>query len=513
MVAVIGIAWGTRMKRTLAASALLAVLLSVTCHAIAADPTGNKYALLVGVGEYDHPKFRTLKFAEADVSELGATLKAGGFQVTQLTGSDGAKNANLKPTKANVIRELDKALNACTKHDMVLIALSGHGVQPNGSKENFFCPADARVQDLQTLIGMADLYERLDRSAAEVKLILADCCRDDPAEGKGITKVPLPPEGVGVLLSCSPGETAYEHASMKHGVFYYFVLDALKNRKAMNDDGKITFGLLAEYVQRRVSRVIPKLIGDGAKQSPNLVVNISGESPILLTPSNKEGTTVARNDPPPEPDRDTREKTNTKSATEAFANPIAGSWVAQNETVFFHKDGSVVWLAGSLYLKGLYSLDQGVLDLSFTDIKWDIRVNLSPVNGQPNQVRGQVFETNIPGFKIGHQFVWTRANRDEPAAPPTRHELVGSWTDGTVTYTMSADHTFVVRYPGGQMSGKYGYGGNVLLVYYKEANAYSFGLMAWADPQNKTTVRSKILASNLQGASPPGTVTNFTRVP
>src|SRR5579871_5686399 len=232
------------MKRILIA---LAVLALGGLELVAADPTPIKYAVLVGVNEYDHPRFRPLKFAENDVSELGQKLRTGGFRVIQLSQSVGGKDARLKPSRANILRELDGVLNAATKHDMVLVALSGHGLQPSGSKENFFCPADARAQDLSTLIGMSDLYERLDKSAAKVKLVLADACRDDPVSGKGITKVPLPPEGVGVLLSCSPGEQAYESKQFSHGVFYYFVLDALKNRKAMNDDGKITFGLLAEY--------------------------------------------------------------------------------------------------------------------------------------------------------------------------------------------------------------------------------------------------------------------------
>src|SRR5579871_5112173 len=275
------------MKRILIA---LAVLALGGLELVAADPTPIKYAVLVGVNEYDHPRFRPLKFAENDVSELGQKLRTGGFRVIQLSQSVGGKDARLKPNKANILRELDAVLNAATKHDMVLVALSGHGLQPSGSKENFFCPADARPQDLDTLIGMADLYDRLDKSAAEVKLLLADACRDDPVAGKGITTVPLPPPGVGVLLSCSPGEQAYEHKSFRHGVFFHFLLEGLNSRG--NDDGEITFGQLAEYVQRKVARTVPKLIGDGATQSPNLVANISGPSPVLLNSSsrNRENT-------------------------------------------------------------------------------------------------------------------------------------------------------------------------------------------------------------------------------
>jgi uncharacterized caspase-like protein len=498
------------MKLTILLSAGLLALLPAFNRAGAEEPKGNKYAVMVGVSDYDHPKLRKLSFAENDVVELGDTLRAGGFNVTRLSDGAGAKDPNLKPTRANIIRELDRVLNACTKHDLVLVALSGHGMQPGGSKENFFCPADARVQDLSTLIGMSDLYDRLDRSAAKVKLILADACRDDPVEGKGITKVPLPPEGVGVLLSCSPGEQAYESKKYSHGVFYYFVLDALRNRKAMNDDGKITFGLLAEYVQRRVSRTTPELIGEGAKQSPNLVVNISGESPVLLTPEVTSNKIAANNPAPPAEKKE--DQSTAKSTGESRPNPLVGSWASQLETVYFHRDGIVVMTVGPLYLKGRYSLDQGVLDISFTDVNWDLRINLTPVQGQPGRVQGQVAETNLPGFKIGHQFVWTRVNQIEPSAPPSRRELVGTWTNGTVTYAMNADHTFAMWFNGGQTRGTYSYNGNFLVVNYMEVNRFSKGLMTWADPQTKTTVRSTMLSSNLPGANPPGTYADFRRV-
>jgi hypothetical protein len=480
---------------------IVAIVLGIAGSGWAADPSGVKYAIVIGVGEYEHPRFRPLKFAENDVAELGQTLEAGGFRVTQLSDTPGARDARLKPNRGNILRELDRVLAACTKRDLVLIALSGHGLQPSGSKENFFCPADARAQDLATLIGMSDLYERLDRSAAEVKLILADACRDDPVAGKGITKVPLPPEGVGVLLSCSPGEQAYESKEFKHGVFYYFLLDGLKNRKAMNDEKKITFGLLAEYVQRRVARTVPTMIGDGAKQSPNLVVNISGESPVLLTPEVNSRKPAPDPIPAPSP-----------ASGKPAAAQLVGSWAANNEAIFFHNDRSVVLTMGPMYLKGVFSCDNGILDMSFTDINWDLRINVDWMEGQNRKVLGQVLETNMPGFKIGHRFGWQRTGQAEPPPPPTRQELLGSWAGDGVVYTMNPDHSFIVQFNGGQMRGRYAYGGNLLLVKYIDMNWLSTGVIAWADPMTRTTIRSTVLFSTIPNAPPAGTRIDFRRV-
>jgi hypothetical protein len=335
------------------------LMLSLVGHITAGEPVAVKYAILVGVTDYDHPRFRTLKYAENDVSELGQKLRAGGFRVTQLSKTVGERNARFKPTRANILHELDSVLNAATKRDMVFIALSGHGLQPSGSKESFFCPSDARAQDLNTLIGLADLYDRLDRSAAEVKLLLADACRDDPAAGKGITNVPLPPAGVGVLLSCSPGEQSYEHKSLKHGVFFHYLLEGLNRRG--NDEGEITFGQLAEYVQRKVARTVPKLIGDGATQSPNLVVNISGESPVLLK-SNSRVQVANRIDI-----NGNKSDIATKSAAIIPTSAdLVGCWTRNESTaIYFRTDGTFACWTGNLYVPGTYTCVNGLMSLAF----------------------------------------------------------------------------------------------------------------------------------------------------
>ncbi len=36
-----------------------------------------------------------------------------------------------------------------------------------------------------------------------------------------------PPGGVVAFFSCSEGEKAFEHAELKHGVFFHFVIEAM----------------------------------------------------------------------------------------------------------------------------------------------------------------------------------------------------------------------------------------------------------------------------------------------
>jgi hypothetical protein len=249
---------------------------------------GKRYALLVGVKEYDHHKLAPLRFTENDVVEMAKLLRPAGYEVTVLCDSTGAK-----PTTANVKKALKELLAGKRRDDTVLVALAGHGLQltvKEGGREkdvSFFCPKDAQLNDPDSLVSLEKLFTDLDDCAAGVKLLLVDACRNDPgargARNLDVDTVPRPPRGIAALFSCASGQRAFEMAELGkgHGVFFHFVLEGLRG-KARDDDGEVNWGRLSEYVTRQVNRQVPKLIGGGARQTPHLVTNLVGESPVLL---------------------------------------------------------------------------------------------------------------------------------------------------------------------------------------------------------------------------------------
>jgi formylglycine-generating enzyme required for sulfatase activity len=255
---------------------------------LAEAPVGKKYALLVGVREYDSGKLTNLKYTENDVEDLAGVLaRQGGFSVRLLTTSRGAMRSTDAPTVANLRAEIKKLLADKKRNDTVLVALAGHGIQGKVKEkdESFFCPADAQLNDDSKLLALGQLFKDLDGCGAGIKLLLVDACRNDPAEGRNVDIETLPrlPRGTAALFSCSSGERAFETAKLGkgHGVFFFHVLAGLEG-KARNADGEVTWGGLAEYVTRSVSVAVPKLIGEGAQQTPELKVNLRGASPVLV---------------------------------------------------------------------------------------------------------------------------------------------------------------------------------------------------------------------------------------
>jgi formylglycine-generating enzyme required for sulfatase activity len=265
---------------------------------LAQTEKGKKYALLVGVRSYDHDSLPDLKHTENDVEEVGKVLARAGYRVTLLTTTRGKTKNNALPTAKNIRTELKGILDKVTKHDTVLVALAGHGVQlrvkaAGGEKEEgFFCPADAKPRSTKdatelgkTMIPLTALFQELEDSGAGVKLLLVDACRNDPKAGRNVDvdSLPRPPKGTAALFSCKSGERAFETDKLGkgHGVFFFHVLEALRG-KAKDEKGEVTWTRLAEYVTNKVSDEVPVLIGGGAKQTPHEIKNLTGKSPVLI---------------------------------------------------------------------------------------------------------------------------------------------------------------------------------------------------------------------------------------
>jgi TPR repeat protein/uncharacterized caspase-like protein len=267
-----------------------AIGLLVVVGALRADPAeGKRYAVLVGVKHYEHSKLDPLEYTENDVTELADLLRPVGYEVVLLTDTTGSKDPALLPTRENIEKQLKAVLDRCRRNDLVLVAFAGHGVQFEKDPDCYFCPRDAKPlkEATDTLISLDDVYKRLDRCGAGVKLLLADSCRTDPEAGRGRDVADdvlerVPPRGVFAFFSCSAGERAYEHRDLKHGVFFHYVLRGLKE-DVKDTDEEVTFEALALYVRKQVPRRVPQLVA-GAKQTPSLRVrDASGTSPVLLS--------------------------------------------------------------------------------------------------------------------------------------------------------------------------------------------------------------------------------------
>jgi hypothetical protein len=256
--------------------------------ASAFDKIGERYALLIGVVNYDKPSgLRPLKYTGNDVVELAKVLQQNGYRpenILLMTDVPGVAKPDMLPESRKIAKRLGSLLRDRGRADSILIAFAGHGVQFKGDEDSYFCPLDARVDDRETLLSMGDLYKKLEGCSAAFKLVLCDACRNDPlvSSSRGLRLLKpverprlTPPGGVAVFYSCSPGEVAYEDPDLKHGVFFNFVIDGLRGAADIDADGQVMLPELEYHAKRRVSDYVRAEIG-GRRQMPNLKGNLLG---------------------------------------------------------------------------------------------------------------------------------------------------------------------------------------------------------------------------------------------
>ena len=119
---------------------------------------GESYALLVGCTTYDHlGEDAALQGPVNDVQMMRDLLrKQFGFADENIRRLTEERETTDRPTKANIVRELNNLTKSVKKGDRVVILLSGHGSQqPDNDPDNeddpepdgldeIFCPADLR---------------------------------------------------------------------------------------------------------------------------------------------------------------------------------------------------------------------------------------------------------------------------------------------------------------------------------------------------------------------------------
>ena len=265
--------------RSLAVLCLLAVTMSAT-----AQP--KKYALLVGVNKYEHAEMNRptpLEYAEADVKDLAELLRESGYEVDLLTGKDA--------TRAAVLGKIAGLAKNGTADGVVLVGLAGHGIQLEKQDDAYYCPFDTGMRlarrdgkpvkdqngqhivepDPATLVKLTDIVGAFRLSPAGSRILLADCCRNDPTTGRGRgvgsgIKTDLLPANTAVLLSCSQGQRAWEDKKWGHGAFFYHVLRGLR-------EGKGTALSLSTYLEENVAKDVKDTVPYAPKQEPYPLIN------------------------------------------------------------------------------------------------------------------------------------------------------------------------------------------------------------------------------------------------
>ncbi len=230
-------------------------------EAVAAPRVDERWAVVVGVGEYWSEDIPDLEFATADAQAIRDFLTssaAGPFEedhVLYLTDE--------RATGAAIREALFVFLQQADWDDLVVIYFAGHGApDPNRPDNLYLLPYDSDLNALAaTGFPMWDVKTALRRQiSAERVIVIADACHSagtqegvagpvsyNPIAG-GFAQLFTPSRRLSITAADS-NEFSMEDARWGgHGVFTHFFLEALEGKGDLDGNGIVTFSEAYEYV-------------------------------------------------------------------------------------------------------------------------------------------------------------------------------------------------------------------------------------------------------------------------
>lgn len=141
----------------------------------------------------------------------------------------------------------------------LLVYYSGHGM-PDGNSEAYLLPVDGTPNNYNTAYKLSKFYKDIAQGSPKNITVFLDACfsgsnksgevMDSQARGVVIkAKSETPTSNMVVFSACSGSETAYPYENQKHGLFTFFLLKQLQNKK-----GSCSYKELAEFITTNVKQ-------------------------------------------------------------------------------------------------------------------------------------------------------------------------------------------------------------------------------------------------------------------
>jgi hypothetical protein len=192
-----------------------------------------------------------------DVVAMQRALEQLGYIVVSL--HDDTIESRLRPTRDNVEAELLAMCTLLKPDDTLLVHLACHGRVLEG--EAILIMSDIRAASMDTRALRVGWVEQTMRASAASKLVLIlDACHAGVEVGRGggddgfVQNVYESAVGFALLAGSSLRQVAHESHAEKHGVFTFFVLEAISGAADEEHKGFVTVDDMKRYVLDGVRR-------------------------------------------------------------------------------------------------------------------------------------------------------------------------------------------------------------------------------------------------------------------
>jgi WD40 repeat protein len=253
---------------------------------------GDKWAVIVGVSDYDDPAIPDLGYSASDARTVYGILtdpKRGGYRPSNVRLLvSGASDPGSRPTRRNIMGRVEVFLSQAGPGDTVLFYFSGHGIEHQ--EQGYLLPSDAESGPLlpQFAVSLEFLNRSLAANGATQRIVLLDACYSGVGkaigEGMGAAfaqSLFASADGRVTLASCGPAEQSYEWPDRSASVFTHYVCDGLSGKADYDQDQSVSLTELHRYVSEQVRRWAAD---HNKQQSPRMQADVSGEIVIARVP-------------------------------------------------------------------------------------------------------------------------------------------------------------------------------------------------------------------------------------
>lgn len=259
------------------------LLLSWLTTAGFAAPDPHKWAIVVGVDEYQRTGVSDLKYAVTDAKLFAdALVDVVGVPKDQVfVYTTQAKSSTELPRLTNLVYRLEWLKDRVKPEDSIYFYFAGHGVETEGETFLLMDNADNRSKATLSMstLNAKLLFELLEECKAKDTLVVLDACRNDPTAGRGSEDNPMTEQmsrglvfkpvdtassagrNLATLFACDVGQRSFEWSEKGHGYFTYYLVQGLR------DGRRVTLGDLSSYVRDQVSKASKQA---GEEQKPTL---------------------------------------------------------------------------------------------------------------------------------------------------------------------------------------------------------------------------------------------------
>ena len=240
------------------------------------DQFRQHWAVIIGVSRYSDTHIQSLRYANADAEYFYNWL------ISSTGGKYSPDNIKLlldkEATSKNIKDALFNWLRQAIEEDVVIIYFAGHGSpdSPDTPENLFLLPYDTQYDNIAaTGFPMWDVETAIKRFIKAKRIIvIADACHSGgvgqsfdvarrSARGIGVNPISTRLEqlskagkGVAVISASGDKQTSQEGSQWGggHGVFTYYLMEALKGNADYNQDNKVSLGELIPYLSEQVRR-------------------------------------------------------------------------------------------------------------------------------------------------------------------------------------------------------------------------------------------------------------------